>query len=381
MGYQSPTIVASGITWAQLKAGGPSAHLEALIAAQVPTATPTAAPTIATGTTVGGTYPAGTYYAVNTESSGLGETNAGPTSAQFTITAQAAPTGTPTVVVSGSGGTLTAGIYFGKFTYVDSNLNAAGVHGETLAGTEFTFTQVGTDEPVITINDGGLPAWASGRNLYLTAHGGASGTEVLAFTGITTTTYTILANPTASVVAPPAVNTTTTNIPVITYPALKSGNTWRNLYLGLPGGASTGPFYLYLDNQTGATSTILGTINSPGSGGSFVMVKPPGQNQTGLTFVDAAGVTNNEMLMLLRACKQGNFQWVYRYLHDSTTNFTQGSPVPFGSHMTKHRRVHAVFAILATMAQEEGVLFDTNPGTIGTAQQGIGYQVPQRTWP
>jgi hypothetical protein len=358
MAYQAPTIVASGLTWAQLKAGGPSAHLEALIAAQVPTATPTAAPTIATGTTVGGTYPAGTYYAVNTESSGLGETNAGPASAQFTITAQAAPTGTPTVVVSGSGGTLTAGIYFGKFTYVDTNLNGAGVHGETLAGTEFTFTQVGTDEPVITINDGGLPAWASGRNLYLTAHGGASGTEVLAFTGITTTTYTILANPAASVVAPPAVNTTTTNIPVVTYPALKSGNTFRNLYLGL-----------------------LGVINSPGAGGSFVMVKPPGQNQTGLTFVDASGVTNNEMLMLLRACKQGNFQWVYRYLHDSTSNFTQGSPVPFGSHMTKHRRVHAVFAILATMAQEEGVLFDANPGTIGSAQQGAGYQVPLRTWP
>ena len=81
-------------------------------------------------------------------------------------------TGTPTVVVSGSGVYAHGRDLFGKITYVDSNLNAAGVNGETTAGTEFTFTQVGTDEPVITFADGGLPAWASGRNLYLTAHGG-----------------------------------------------------------------------------------------------------------------------------------------------------------------------------------------------------------------
>ena len=102
----------------------------------------------------------GVYYINFTESNGYGETLPSAEAGPVTVAVQAAPTGTPTVVVSGSGGTLTAGVYYGKFTYVDWNLNVVGVYGETTAGTEFTFTQIGTDEPVITFNDGGLPAWA-----------------------------------------------------------------------------------------------------------------------------------------------------------------------------------------------------------------------------
>ena len=193
-----------------------------------------------------------------TETNGLGETTVSAESGPVTVAVQSAPTGTPTVSVSGSGGSLTAGVYYGKFTYTDSNLNAAGVYGETTPGNEFTFTQVGTDEPVVTINDGGLPAWASGRNLYLTAHGGASGSEVLAFTGITGTTYTITANPSASAVTPPASNTTSTNIPKISaFPALQTGNLARNIYLSPPGGGS-GSEVLYAREQTGSTFTFTG---------------------------------------------------------------------------------------------------------------------------
>ena len=87
-------------------------------------------------------------------------------------------------------------------------------------------------QPVITINDSGLPSWASGRNLYLTAAGGASNAEVLAFTGITGPTYTIATSPPASTVVPPSLNTTTTNIPKITaFPPLQVANVARNIYL------------------------------------------------------------------------------------------------------------------------------------------------------
>ena len=259
MSYTVPNIASSGANFAKLQGGGLSALNELSITVNGGgTAAPTVAATLSSnaGGTAGGVLPAGVYYANFTEVNGIGETTVSAESGPVTVAVQAAPTGTPTVVVSGSGGALTAGTYFGKFTYVDTNLNGAGVHGETTAGTEFTFTQTGTDEPVITINDGGLPAWASGRNLYLTAPAGASGTEVLAFTAITGTTYTLTVNPSASTTAPPATNNTSTNIPKITaFPALQTGNTARNIYLS-PAGGGSGSELLYATSVTASTVTF-----------------------------------------------------------------------------------------------------------------------------
>ena len=182
------------------------------------------------------------------------------------------------MVVSGTGGTLPAGVYRGKFTYVDSNLNASSAFGETTAGTEFSFTQTSGAEPIITINDGGLPSWASGRNLYLTAAGGATNTEVLAFTGITATTYTIATAPPASTVSPPSTNTTTTNIPKITaFPALQTGNSARNIYLTPPNGGS-GSEVLYYRESTASTFTF-----SSAAPASNYAVAPPTVNTTGYT--------------------------------------------------------------------------------------------------
>lgn len=266
MSYQNPNILASGTSFAQFQAAGASGQLERLITANAAgTANPTVAATLSAnaGGTVGGLLAPGVYYVNFTETNGYGETTASAESGPITVAVQAAPTGTPTVVVSGSGGTLAAGIYFGTFTYVDSNLNGAGVHGETTAGTEFTFTQTGTDEPVITINDGGLPAWASGRNLYLTLAAGASGSEVLAATGITGTTYTITVPPAVSLIVPPVVNSTSTNIPEITaFPTIKTGNTARNVYLTAAGGAS-GSEVLFARDQT--TSTYTFSVAAPAS--------------------------------------------------------------------------------------------------------------------
>ena len=222
------------------KRAATSGHLERLIAANAAAeSNPTTAATLSAtaGGTAGGLLAPGVYYVNFTETNGYGETTVSAESGPVTVAAQSAPTGAPTVVVSGTGGTLAAGVYRGKFTYIDSNLNASSAFGETTPGTEFSFTQTSGAEPVITINDGGLPTWASGRNLYLTAAGGATNTEVLAFTGITGATYTIATAPSTSTTPPPTTNTTTTNIPKITaFPPLQPGNLARNIYLTPAGG-------------------------------------------------------------------------------------------------------------------------------------------------
>ena len=127
-----------------VSSGRPSGHLERLITANsAATANPTTAATLSAnaGGTVGGLLAPGVYYVNFTETNGYGETTVSAESGPITVAAQAAPSGTPTVVVSGTGGALPAGVYRGKFTYVDSNLNASGAFGETTAGTEFSFTQ------------------------------------------------------------------------------------------------------------------------------------------------------------------------------------------------------------------------------------------------
>jgi hypothetical protein len=370
MAYANPYVQASGTTFSQFQAAGASGHLERLIKANAaPEPNPSVAATLSAnaGGAAGGLLPPGVYYVNFTESNGFGETLPSAESGPITVAVQAAPTGTPTVAVAGSGGTLTAGTYFGKFTYVDSNLNAADVHGETTAGTEFTFTQIANDEPVITINDGGLPAWASGRNLYLTAAGGGSGTEVLAFTGIAGATYTILANPTASVVVPPAINSTSTNIPKITaFPALQVGNVARNIYL-TPSAGGSGSELLYAREQVAATFTFSNAV--PGTNYAVAL---PTVNSTGYQTLD---------YQLLRSLKTGNLEVVYRRVRELIDNFNRGTPSVHAQTLFDLKRVHLVFATFAQHLSEMGALVDANPGHIGYTRTGIGGAGQKRTWP
>ena len=144
MAYISPSITASGTTFAQFQAGGASRHLENLIATNLNgTQAPSSAPTISVSGT-GGLLAAGTYYLKITETNGIGETTASPEAVQFTVTAGQVPTVTfPT-----------------------------------------------------------LQAGNTARNVYLTPAGGASGSEVLYADGITAGTFGL------SAVAPPKTNTT-----------------------------------------------------------------------------------------------------------------------------------------------------------------------------
>jgi hypothetical protein len=370
MSYSSPNVQSSGTTFAQFQAGGASGHLERLITVNAGVeSNPTTAATVSAngGGTVGGLLPVGTYAINFTETNGYGETLPSTEVTGVSVTNQPAPTGTPTVTVAGSGGTLPAGVYYGKFTYVDSYLNYLGAHGETTAGAEFTFTQTAGSQPVIAINDGGLPGWASGRNLYLTAAGGASGTEVLAFTGITAATYTITASPPTSTTAPASANTTSTTIPKITaFPTLQTGNSARNIYLTAPGGAS-GSEVLYAREQTGSTFTFGAPIPA-----SNFAVRLPTLNTTGYGTLD---------YQMLRAVKDGNFDQVYRRLRAIAYDFNRGSPVPHAATVTNLKRVHNVFAVLAQLCAEIGTLIDANPGHITAVQTGIGGIAQKRTWP
>jgi hypothetical protein len=380
MANVAPNILPSGTTFAQLQAGGVSGHLERLITANTGgSPTPTVAATLSSnaGGTSGGLLPAGVYYVNFTEADGTGETTVSAESGPVTLAAQAAPTGTPTVAVSGSGGTLPAGVYFGKFTYVETALNAAGLHGETTPGNEFTFTQTTAAEPTITINDGGLPSWASGRNLYLTAAAGGTGNEVLAFSAITGTTYQITVAPAASTTTPPAANSTTTNIPRITaFPTLGSGSMARNIYIS-PAGGGSGSELLY---ATGITATTF-TFSAAAPSSSFA-VRPPTSNTTAFTYADANGNTLNTVLVYLRAYKFARPEAEYKDLCELVEEINRGEPISFAGLTTKLKHHATVYSMLATVLNEISTLYDSNPGTLRPTIPVAG-MLPQvrRSWP
>jgi hypothetical protein len=156
MAYSSPSVTASGTTFAQFQAGGLSGQLEKLITAAAATLAPTVAHTwtAAGGGASGGLLAAGTYYSVVTESNGFGETTAGPESTQITVAA--------------------------------------------------------TNQPQITFQT--LKSGNISRNVYISAVNSASGGPYFLYaTGITTATYVLaVAAPTNSwsTVKPPTVNST-----------------------------------------------------------------------------------------------------------------------------------------------------------------------------
>lgn len=106
--YTSPSVTASGVTWAQLQTKGVAGHLAALLAAQPQPGTPNSAPTVAATATAtgggasGGLLAAGTYYFVVTETNGFGETTAGPESAQLTVASTNIPRVTFQTLKSGN---------------------------------------------------------------------------------------------------------------------------------------------------------------------------------------------------------------------------------------------------------------------------------------
>jgi hypothetical protein len=161
---------------------------------------------------------------------------------------------------------------------------------------------------------------------------------------------------------------------VVTFQALKSGNTSRNTYIGTAVG---GPFTL------AASGTVASsvTISAPLPVNSYA-VNPPTVNTTGLTSTNATtGVVENKSLQLLRGAKDGNLEDVYGYLRNAVADFNRGNPVTFNGEVMKLRHAHVVFAMLATLCSEMGTLIDANAGTLTTGTNGIGNATHKRTWP
>lgn len=168
----------------------------------------------------------------------------------------------------------------------------------------------------------------------------------------------------------------TGNQPEITFQTLKTGNTGRNVYVGLPSGASTGPFYLYASGITTSTYTLATAVPT-----NSYSVQPPTTNTTGLTYTDANGNGMLKPLELLRGAKDGNLEDSYRYLARVIQGFNEGDPVTFNGAIEKLRHAHAVFAMLSTLCSEMGTLIDANAGTLTTASTPIGGLTGTRTWP
>jgi hypothetical protein len=246
--YQSPSVTASGETFAQWQAGGLSDHLERSITAQVATVAPTVAATATAtgGGASGGLLAASTYYFVITEINGFGETLAGPVSTVLTV--------------------------------------------------------------------------------------GAA------------------------------------NIPRITFQALKSGNTARNIYITAAGGVNTGPWFFYAGGITASTFDLTIAVTTDSSS----LMQPPTSNTTGLT---------RKKLELLRSLKNGNADQLMKFARGVITNFNQGEPISTQEAMTKLRDAHGVFAMMSTIFAEAGVLLAQNPGTIGSAVLANGERKIVRTWP
>lgn len=166
--YAPPSLVTSGTTFAQLLTGGLEIVLDNLIAANPAIANPTTAPTVAV--TGGGA----------------------------------------------SGGNLAAAVYFVSYTWVDGA-------GETTAKESATsFTVAAGNIPRVTIP--ATPTGASGANIYLTAAGGATLTETLYATGITTTTFDL--SFAAGIVGDLAPTVNTTGAATVTT-GLHRGRAWQ----------------------------------------------------------------------------------------------------------------------------------------------------------
>lgn len=179
--YVPGSPASSGATFSNLQAGGVSKVLAMLIAANAQVTAPASQATVAVtgGGASGGSFPAGSNFKLAyTYSDGFGETGIGSSeSANFTV--------------------------------------AAG------------------NKPRVTFNDT-PPTGAIFRNIYITAAGGASGSEVLWATGIAvaTTTFDLLAAapqaPVGSLEAVPTVNTTgAANIKDMLDSLLNKNQCWR----------------------------------------------------------------------------------------------------------------------------------------------------------
>lgn len=164
------------------------------------------------------------------------------------------------------------------------------------------------------------------------------------------------------------------NIPLVTFPALQSGNVARNVYL-TPANAVTGTEVLY---ATGVTAITTGLSSVASTGPSAVA--PPTVTSTGLVGGQNAGAVENRTMAIVRSIKLGQFDQQYKAFAGQLDSFLRGDPVPYASFLARFRQFHTAVAILNTSLSELGTLIDANQGTLGRTTNGVGASIGRRTW-
>ncbi len=244
-------------------------------------------------------------------------------------------------------------------TYQTPNLAASGASFAQFQSGGFTKVL----ELAITANNTATAAPTSAPTAAATG-GGASGgtlpagTYLLKFTevnGIGETT----ASPESTTLTVAA-----TNIPRVTFPSLKTGNTARNLYV-TPTNGATGTEVLFAAGIT--TTTYDMTAPAPTS-----TTTPPTTNTTALS---------GDQISRIRSGENNSLQNVYNQMVQGLSNFNQGDPVDIAL-FVQHLSIFTVtFKILLATLEACATLVGANPGTLGVSQTAIGHQKGKRTWP
>lgn len=172
-----------------------------------------------------------------------------------------------------------------------------------------------------------------------------------------------------------AMTVATAGIPLITFPALQTGNTSRNAYLSAANGA-TGTKVLY---ATGVT-TITMALSAAAPTNSFAAA-PPTVNTTGYTYTDTNGNVHNEVIDFVRAFKSNNGQKAYTALRKVVEDYLRGDPTPYRASMMRFRQAATTFHLMAKACDDIGTLMDSNAGSLTTAATGTGGRIGIRTFP
>jgi len=158
-----------------------------------------------------------------------------------------------------------------------------------------------------------------------------------------------------------------TNIPRVTFPALKTNNQARHLYVGAVNGASGGPYKRYASWITSTTHDM--TTASPATSDA---VAPPSVNGTA---PDARAIG------LLRKAKRGDYQGVVTILHDVMTAFHRGAAVDYQKVFLDLQRAQWALKVIERSCTTLGESWRANPGTISTTIDVNGQARTVRTWP
>lgn len=248
----------------------------------------------------------------------------------------------------------------------------------TTSGTTFAQFQEGGISAIldklITVNAGPTLAPTSAPTATATG-GGSSGGLLAAGTYLLKHTES---NGIGETTASPESTTLTVgagNIPQVTFPTLKTGNTSRNLY-ATPVNGTTGQEVLYATGIT--TTTFSMAVAAPSN--SFAAV-PPTVNSTGLSYKEANGNVQNLTLQNIRAAKDGNLQAVYNEVASTINAWNHGDPISSRGLAQSLRHAHVAIAFIAQAFAEAGTLADANAGSLVPTATGTGNSGLTRTWP